>query len=148
MASILTLLILTPFIRRSFQRFLIYYAFILLVAAEIRQVLVDLMLIGNGKEFFEYYSGVQFLLILGAATLLSGWQRLASMFVLLLFSIYNILIYWFWTKIPLIYYDLISEGILFLVMSFMTSNEKAFSRDSILVLIMSIVIYYTSARYI
>jgi hypothetical protein len=148
MATILTLLVLLPFVRKPFRIFVVCYASLLLAAAEIRQVLVDLTLMGSGKEFFEYYSGVQFLFMIGAAILLTGWQRLATMVLFLSFATYNILLCWYWTYIPTTYYDYVSEGLLFLVISFVTSDEKPLSREGLLAFVMSIIIYYTSSIYI
>jgi uncharacterized membrane protein YphA (DoxX/SURF4 family) len=148
MAGILTLLIIIPFIRKKYHQFLVYYAFILLTAKEVRYWLVDFEIIGDGKEFFEFYSGVQYLLIVGAATLLTGWQRWLSMGLFMTFSLYNYLIYLYWSYIPVTYYDSVGALVLFLHVSFVTYDQELFSKNNILIIILSITVYYTTSRYL
>lgn len=151
MADILTLLIITPFIRKAYRRFLVYYAFILFMSKELRHWLIDIGIVGNGPEFFEYYSAVQYLLIIGSAILLKGWARLISISLFTLFSFYNILIYLYWPNVPIAfinYYDLISATIIFIHVSCVTYNQKLFSKDSLLITSLTVAVYYTTAQFL
>ena len=149
MALILTLLFITPFLReRSSQVFLVLYTFVIFVAKDLRILLVELDLLSGGKEFFQFYSSVQFVVIVGTAILLTGWQRVVSILVFFIFSIYNISIYWFWGDVPIIYYDLITEVVILSQVAIVSAKERIFSKEGAWVMLVSIVVYHAASRYI
>jgi hypothetical protein len=148
MAYILTLLFISPFInKKEFRWFLVFYAFVLLTAKELRILLVEYGFISDGKDFFEYYSLVQMILIIGSAILLTGWQKIASISVYLVFSAYNILIYWFWGFVPLLYYDWISAGVLMAQTFILTYHERSMSKN-LAILTVAWVMSVSASRYI
>lgn len=148
MAAILALLLTVPFVREGFRKFLVFYAFALWSFKEVRYFLMDMGLTGNGEEFFDFYSSAQFVLIVGSAFLLTGWQRIASIVLFLLFSIYNKLIFWCWTEIPLTGYDTVSQSILFIHVFFATMDQKFWSKDNFLVTFMSMVVYFVANEFL
>lgn len=148
MAAILALLLTIPFVRVDFRKFLVFYAFALWSFKEVRYFLMDIGLTGNGEEFFDFYSSAQFVLVIGALFLLTGWQRITSIALFLLFSIYNKLIFWYWTEIPLTGYDTISQAILFTHVFFATMEQKFWSRDNFLVTFMSMTTYFVANEFL
>lgn len=148
MAYILALLFTSPFIRKKeFRWFLIFYAFVLLIAKELRFLLIDLGYTTDGKEFFEYYSMIQMVFIVGAAILLTGWQRIASIAIYLVFSTYNILVYWFWGAVPITYYDWISLGVVMAQTMVLTFHERSFGKN-VAILTIAWIVSVSAARYI
>jgi hypothetical protein len=149
MAYILVLLFTSPFItKKEFRWFLIFYAFVLLVARETRLLLIDWgWYLTEGKSFFEYYSTVQIVFMIGAGVLLTGWQRIASIAVCFVFSTYNIMIYWFWGMIPINYYDWISLGVVMAQMFILTFDERAIVKN-LAMMIIAAVVSVSAARYI
>jgi len=148
MAYILMLLFISPFLNRKESRwFLVFYAFILLFARELRWVLEDIGITTEGRLFFEFYSLVQFFCIFGAGYLLSGWQRVLSVSVFIVFSLYNMCISCFWGSISIMYYDWISLAVIIIQSSIVTITEKSAIKNICMILIawMTTII---STRYI
>jgi hypothetical protein len=146
MAIILTLLITAPFLSKRLGFLLVLYALTLLVASEIFTRLLEVGSVMNGKGFFEYQSSVQLAFVLIAAMFLTGWQRLSSIAVHLVFSFYNLSICWFWGIVPIWYYDLVSEVVVFIQIGIVTMEQRP--KTWVLMFGASMIVYYTTSKYI
>ncbi len=125
MAYVLTILFTFFLIeQRQHQMFLVFYASVLLAANEFWVYLVSAGLADNGKDFFEFYSLVQLLLIAASGFFLTGLYRIASIATLTLFSFYNMVINWSWGIVPITAYDDVTLGVVFTQMAIITFDEK------------------------
>lgn len=132
MAAILSLLFLIPFLKcNKLKWFTTLYTAILLIIVWIRPTLHELGYCTTGKYFFKYYSDIQFIFIVLAAILLTGWFRIASIISSILFSIYSLYIYVYWGQISLEYYDVIAISIIYLHLGIITYSEQSFIKNVI-----------------
>lgn len=85
--------------------FLLFYGIVLLLASQFRLPIDGLGYDTTGKSFFRYYSDVQLVLAVISACLLTSWSRIISVSLFLLFSLYNLFIYYWWGVMPVVHYD-------------------------------------------
>jgi len=120
MAYVLSLLFLCSFIKLDINRlFLTYYAFMLLVSKTVR-----LGLDYTGSEFFTFHADMQIAYLFCSIMFLTGWKRIGSCAIFILFSFYNMLIAWYWGSFNLDYYDWISLGVVLTQMWIVTYDEN------------------------
>ncbi len=150
MAGILALVLVALLVgRKEYRLFAGFYAVALLIASSLRSLLLDYGVVSDGKDFFEYYSIVQMVFIIGAASLLRDKERLCSIGLFLLFSIYNIMVYWFWGNIPITYYDQISLMMIGFQANIVTyADEKTIGPKSVAIGFTPWILEYLVPRYI
>ncbi len=131
MAYILTLLFMAPFITRKESRwFMVAYAFILLVAKEIRTTLEVI-----GPEFFVFNSYVYVACLCASVFFLEGTERKVSVLLFFLFSVYSVSIALWWGAIPIsLYY---AFGVMLIIAQTMVVSykEKSFIKNTAMFLV-------------
>lgn len=140
------MLFLAAFVKEQRHRiFLFAYCFVMLVSKDVRTIL-DSYIDTSGMYFFEYYSNIQFILIVVSIVLLKSWIRIASVMCLLMFSLYSYCIFVWWGHMSIEWYDSIAIGVVFFHMFLVSYKES--NTKNLLILVVTGCVTAGRARYL
>lgn len=143
MVYVLTLLFISPFLDIKESRwFVSTYAFILLLAREIR-VYLELV----GSDYFLFTSYTQLACMCLSVFLLKDKIRVVSVSVFVLFSAYNYLMYLWWGFVTPIFHNWIFIAVIAIQTMVVTFPERGFRKNIYLITVTSI-ISLVAYRYI